>query len=148
MIPSSACRQSQHADQPGQAGNAWRPSLSYTTLRGTILGALARSLLPPKGNSYLFRSAGRSDLYNGYAYHLKQLQKASGTSGWTLHDLRRTFATNLAALGVAIHVTERLLNHASGTVSGVAAIYNRHTYLPEMTAAIDLYERHIEELVK
>jgi len=112
------------------------------------LGSLARSLLPPKGNSYLFRSAGRSDLYNGYAYHLKQLQKASGTSGWTLHDLRRTFATNLAALGVAIHVTERLLNHASGTVSGVAAIYNRHTYLPEMTAAIHHYEQHIKELVK
>src|SRR5690606_1387824 len=36
MIPSSACRQYPRADQPGQAGNAWRPSLSYTTLRGTI----------------------------------------------------------------------------------------------------------------
>jgi hypothetical protein len=36
MIPSSACRQSPHADQPGRAGNAWRPYLSYTTQRGTI----------------------------------------------------------------------------------------------------------------
>ena len=31
--------------------------------------------------------------------------------------LRRTFATNLAALGTPIHVTEKLLNHVSGTVS-------------------------------
>ena len=36
MIPSSACRQFPHADQPGQAGYAWRPSLSYTTQWGTI----------------------------------------------------------------------------------------------------------------
>ncbi len=27
-----------HADQPGQAGYAWRPSLSYTTQWGTIGG--------------------------------------------------------------------------------------------------------------
>ena len=36
MIPSSACRQSPHAEQPGQAGHAWRPCLSYTTPRDTI----------------------------------------------------------------------------------------------------------------
>jgi SpoVK/Ycf46/Vps4 family AAA+-type ATPase len=36
MIPSSACRQSPHADQPGQAGHAWRPCLNYTTPWGTI----------------------------------------------------------------------------------------------------------------
>jgi integrase len=35
---------------------------------------------------------------------------------WTLHDLRRTFATRLAELGVAPHVIERLLNHVTGTV--------------------------------
>ena len=62
---------------------------------------------------------------------------------WTLHDLRRTFATNLAALGTPIHVTEKLLNHISGTVSGVAAIYNRHAYLDEMRAAIDAWEKRL-----
>jgi integrase len=62
---------------------------------------------------------------------------------WTLHDLRRTFATNLAALGTPIHVTEKLLNHVSGTVSGVAAIYNRHAYLDEMRAAIDAWEKRL-----
>jgi hypothetical protein len=36
MIPSSACRQFPHADQPGQAEYTWRPRLSYTTPRGTI----------------------------------------------------------------------------------------------------------------
>jgi hypothetical protein len=44
------------------------------------------------------------------------------------------------------HVTERLLNHVSGTISGVAAIYNRWQYLDEMRDAMAKYERRLEEL--
>ena len=65
---------------------------------------------------------------------------------WTLHDLRRTFATNLAALGTPIHVTEKLLNHVSGTVSGVVAIYNRHSYMDEMRVAIEKWEKRLAEI--
>ena len=64
---------------------------------------------------------------------------------WILHDLRRTFATNLAALAVPPHITERLLNHATGTISGVAAIYNR--FLDEMRAAIALWEERLAWLL-
>ena len=93
------------------------------------------------------RTSGETIPYNGYTFHLKELQKASGTTGWTLHDLRRTFATNLAALAVPIHVTEKLLNHVSGTLSGVAAIYNRHTYADEMRAAIEQWETKLLSIV-
>ena len=64
-----------------------------------------------------------------------------------MHDLRRTFATNLAALGTPIHVTEKLLNHVSGSVSGVAAIYNRHAYMDEMRVAIVNWEKRVAEIV-
>jgi integrase len=70
-----------------------------------------------------------------------------GVAHWTLHDLRRTFATIHAEIGTPIHVTEKLLNHVSGTISGVAAIYNRHTYLAEMRAAVANYEAHIKKLI-
>lgn len=53
----------------------------------------------------------------------------------------------LAELAVAPHVIERLLNHVTGTVSGVAAVYNRASYLPEMRAAIGLWERYLEEKI-
>ena len=66
---------------------------------------------------------------------------------WTLHDLRRTFATNLAALQTPVHVTEKLLNQLSGTVSGVAAIYNRHTYMDEMREAIAKWEAQLSTLL-
>ena len=41
-----------------------------------------------------------------------------------------------------------ILNHKSGTVSGVAAIYNRHTYMPEMREAMAAYENHLAELTQ
>jgi integrase len=66
---------------------------------------------------------------------------------WTLHDLRRTFATGLQRLGFPIAVVESALNHKSGTVSGVAAIYARHDYLPEKTKALAAWADHIAGLV-
>lgn len=72
-----------------------------------------------------------------------KLDQLSGVTNWTLHDLRRTFATNLAELGVAPHVIEAILNHKSGTIRGVAATYNRYKYLAEMRDAMTLYEIHL-----
>ena len=66
---------------------------------------------------------------------------------WTIHDLRRTFTTNLAALGTPIHVTEKLLNHVTGTVSGVAAVYNRHSYMDEMRKAVQQWETRLAEIL-
>jgi integrase len=67
---------------------------------------------------------------------------------YTLHDIRRTFSSTLAKNGTPIHVTERLLNHVSGTISGVAAIYNRHTYLDEMRSAQERLEAHLEKALQ
>jgi integrase len=66
---------------------------------------------------------------------------------WTLHDLRRTFASGCARLGVAVHVVEAALNHRSGTIKGVAAVYNRHDYAVEKRAALDMWARHVEMLM-
>ena len=54
---------------------------------------------------------------------------------WTLHDLRRTCASGMAALGIAPHIVEAVLNHKSGTIKGVAAVYNRHQYTGEAASA-------------
>jgi integrase len=65
---------------------------------------------------------------------------------FTLHDLRRSAATGMAALGIAPHVVDKILNHSSGKIAGVAKIYNRFEYLPERKAALDGWARHIETL--
>ncbi|WP_342108085.1 tyrosine-type recombinase/integrase [Methylobacterium sp. SI9] len=66
---------------------------------------------------------------------------------WTLHDLRRTGSTGMARLGFPIHVTEAVLNHASGAISGVAAIYNRYQYLEEKRAALEAWAQFVEVIV-
>jgi integrase len=66
---------------------------------------------------------------------------------WRLHDLRRTAASGMAALGVPVHVTEAVLNHKSGAISGVAAIYNRHDYAVEKRAALTAWCKHVDSIV-
>jgi integrase len=95
---------------------------------------------------FLFPAGDTDNSFSAWSKSKTALDKATGTVEWTLHDLRRTFATQLAALGTPIHVTEKLLNHVSGTISGVAAIYNRHAYMDEMRAAIEAYEHHLADL--
>jgi hypothetical protein len=53
----------------------------------------------------------------------------------------------MARLGVAPHVADKILNHTSGTISGVAAVYQRHEFLPERQAALELWGAHIDQLL-
>jgi integrase len=63
---------------------------------------------------------------------------------WVLHDLRRTAATGMAALGVSQFDIARVLNHSD---SSVTAIYNRHAYLAEKRRALDLWANRLSEIV-
>jgi integrase len=64
----------------------------------------------------------------------ERIAKAAGKplAHWTPHDLRRSFTTHAAELGIIQpHIIEAILNHVSGHRGGVAGIYNRATYEPE-----------------
>lgn len=65
---------------------------------------------------------------------------------WTFHDLRRTAATGMQRLGQPIHVVEAILNHKSGTIRGVAAIYGRYAYGEEKGKALAAWARFLEGL--
>jgi integrase len=84
--------------------------------------------------------------WDGFTKAKWRLDAHVGFRDWTLHDLRRTVATGMARLGVAPHVVERILNHTSGSLGGVAGVYNRFGYLPEMRAALELWARHVVSL--
>jgi len=68
-------------------------------------------------------------------------QKANQFTSWTLHDLRRTYATNLQRLGIRLEVIEALLNHVSGTRAGIVGVYQKHRYEAEMRDAVTEYEK-------
>jgi integrase len=93
--------------------------------------------LPPSGPLFKFNNWGQAKA---------QLDKLSGVTGWTLHDLRRTFRTNLGRLGVAPHVAERLVNHVSAQ-SEMELTYNPYAYMPEMRDAIDRWETILAKVI-
>ncbi len=76
--------------------------------------------------------SGETVSASGSKFH----QRLQHKEPWSLHDLRRTFATKLNDLGVAPYVVEQLLGHSLG---GVMAIYNRSQYLSEKQAALNMW---------
>src|ERR1019366_8588709 len=104
-------------------------------LRTTVRGPFVFTVLGSKP----FREFSRTK---------RQIDELSGVTGWRLHDLRRTCVSGMARLGVAPHVADKILNHQSGTISGVAAVYQRHEFLPERQAALDLWGAHIGRLLE
>ena len=91
---------------------------------------------------------GERSLFSGWSKSKARLDRRSGVSGWTLHDLRRTAATGMAELGVAPHVIEAVLNHASGHKAGVAGVYNQARYASETRRALDLWGAHVAAIVE
>lgn len=115
------------------------------------LGALSIALLSAASTpeDLLFPARGRVNTpFNGWGKSKALLDEISGVTDWTLHDLRRTFATGLAEMGTPIHVVEKLLNHISGTTGGLVGVYQRHQYWPEQVAAIAAWDGRLQQLLK
>jgi integrase len=66
---------------------------------------------------------------------------------WVLHDLRRTVASGMAALGIRLPVIEKVLNHKSGTFRGIVGVYQRHEYAAEKRDALTRWADHIDALI-
>jgi integrase len=67
---------------------------------------------------------------------------------WRTHDLRRTCASGLQRLGIALPVTEKILGHVGGSFGGIVGIYQRHEYAAEQRAALERWADHVAGLVE
>jgi integrase len=95
---------------------------------------------------YVFSVLGTKP-FQEFSKAKRELDRLSGVSGWRLHDLRRTCISGMARLGISPHVADKVLNHQSGTISGVAAVYQRHEFLAERQAALDMWGAHVGRLL-
>jgi integrase len=80
-----------------------------------------------------------------FSRHTATLREASGTSGWTLHDLRRTARSLMSRAGVAPDVAERCLGHVIG---GIRGVYDRWEYLAEKRAAFEALADLVEGITR
>jgi integrase len=99
--------------------------------------------VPRLHDDLVFPARGKDTTASGFSKWKQALDKKSKVTGWTLHDVRRTAATRMAELGVRPHVIEHVLNHQ---MPGVAGVYNRFEYLPEMREALTKWNSAINTI--
>jgi integrase len=119
-------------------------------LQQVPLSSLAMEVLAetPRLGDYVLSSGVRGDKpVSGFSVAKKRLDAISGLAEWRLHDLRRTAASGMAKLNVPPHIIEKVLNHSTGTVSGVAAVYNRYGYLDEKRDALEAWSKMMTEII-
>lgn len=94
---------------------------------------------------YVFSTLGDVPI-NGWSKGKAQLDRGAGLEEeWTLHDIRRTVATNLGRLGVDRITISKILNHADGAVT---AIYDRYGREADMVEAMAKWGDRLEEILK
>lgn len=110
-----------------------------------ILKSLPRFI----GSDFVFTTTGVTPI-SGFGRLKGRLDDAlpDDTADWRFHDFRRTASTGMAKVGVLPHVIDAVTNHKSGIVSGVAATYNRYSYLEEKRDALARWGETVSVLVK
>jgi integrase len=96
------------------------------------LSKSALATLPAPNGQYVFGRKGKP--LQVFTEPKAALDEASGVTGWTLHDLRRTARSLMSRAGVPSDHAERCLGHVIG---GVRGTYDRHEYHAEKARAFD-----------
>jgi integrase len=106
------------------------------------LSPLAQSIIAAQPNlgDAVFSIDGIKPI-TGFDSFKKQLDAASGVTGWRIHDLRRTARTLLSRSGIDADIAERALGHTTG---GVRGVYDRYAYAAEKRRAFEALARQIE----
>lgn len=95
-----------------------------------------------EGSIYVFTTDGKTPI-SAFSKFKSKFDEASKTSGWTLHDLRRTARSLMSKAGVDPDHAERCLGHMIG---GSRGAYDRHEYYDEKKTAYQALATLIERI--
>ncbi len=99
------------------------------------------------GQNLLFTTNGQTPV-SGFSKVKKRLDGISGVTNWRFHDLRRSYATHSTEkLSISPVITDKILNHVTGQVRGVAATYQRGEYLQERRNALQKWADFVENVI-
>ena len=109
------------------------------------LSRAARAILAalPRRGDFVFTTDVLKPIPNS-SRAKRRLDAASGTKGWTLHDLRRSARSLMSRAGVPTDHAERCLGHVSG---GVRGVYDRHSFHREKAQAFEALAALIDRIV-
>jgi integrase len=97
------------------------------------------------GCDYVFASSTGRTPIGQFSGPKVRLDAASGVTGWTIHDIRRTARSLLSRCkDVTVDHAERVLGHAR---PDLVARYDRHDYVEEMRFAVEALSALISTIV-
>jgi integrase len=125
---------------PAETKNGREHAAPLPTLAQGVIAGVKRfadtDLLTPGARS---RRTGKTARISGWSKSWPALLRVAENYGLArkpaLHDLRKTFRSHLARLGVADRVAEGMLNHAP--TDRLIGIYDKHDYLSERIEAAE-----------
>jgi integrase len=100
---------------------------------------------------HAFTTTGKSPI-SGFAKlklqldRLVEAENGEPIAPWRFHDLRRSGASKMPRLGVALPTVEKVLNHTSGSFAGVVGVYQRHDFANEKRAALEAWAAFLARL--
>jgi integrase len=129
-------------------GSRTKNHRQHTVPLGPLAIGIIESVPRMVGRDNLFGSRDERG-FTGWGLYKQRLDDRLGdrVAPWTLHDIRRTFCTRLADIGVEPHVIEAAVNHHSGHKAGVAGIYNRSRYEHQVKAALVMWDDHLRAML-
>jgi integrase len=126
--------------QPGHMTKNRDPHRLY--LHSLALGVLRARHEATGGKGLVFPAPKSGEAVDTFSDLKSVLSEASGVTGWTWHDFRRSFATALGEAGIPEAVADAILNHRqSATRGGVLGVYQRASRWPEQVKAMELWGR-------
>jgi integrase len=109
--------------------------------------AILREMCPvgfnPTGLVFSNKSGGELDNWDRWS---KKIFEATGTAGWSRHDLRRTCGTLAADLGAPPHIVSVILGHKNPEHNQLLGIYNKSRYRRDHADALQRVADHIAAL--
>jgi integrase len=111
---------------------------------GDMTAAIVETLPRLNSTDLLFPARGNHEApLSGFSKFKAALDNLLDIPPFTIHDLRRSMASGWQRCGIRVDVTERYLAHRSGTFAGIVSVYQQHDLMPEMRAAVVLWEQHL-----
>jgi integrase len=118
-----------------RAKNGKEHIVPITPMAAQILDALPEFADSDK----IFRSRTNAKTSSsGFSKPVKRLKTSMATAlkvdeveYFVLHDLRRTAASHMRRIGISLQAVEAVLNHISGSTSGIVGVYQRYEMGPE-----------------
>ena len=123
-------------------GNDWTLPASRNKTKVDLVRPLSKAamaVLPRREGEFVFGNSPDRPLRSFSALKVR-LDKASGVTGFRLHDLRRTARSLMSRAGVNADHAERCLGHVIG---GVRGTYDRHEYHNEKAHALEALAHQI-----